>query len=202
MDSHVLYMDVSTSRFKNKVTMLDKDSLDLVANGNSWYTGGTEEYPYVHQRLKKTFTQLHRLVMGLPEGSHVDHKNGNTLDNRAENLRVCSQYENMRNSKVQKNNKVGLKGVTGRVHVSGTGFTASLLVNGKQVHLGTFKNPLDAAYAYDMAALKYYGGFAKTNRMQGLFELDFDELFPASERHKFIEVSLEMQNTYGFEVAA
>ena len=53
---------------------------------------------------------LHRFLTDCPQGMVVDHINGNTLDNRRENLRVCTQKENVRNQhKLAKNNKSGYR---------------------------------------------------------------------------------------------
>ena len=54
---------------------------------------------------------IHRLVMGNPKGMQVDHINGDTLDNRKENLRVCTRSQNMQNKKLHSHSKTGYKGV-------------------------------------------------------------------------------------------
>ena len=55
---------------------------------NSFYVK-TSKYPY----------SLHRVIMDCPKGFVVDHINHNTLDNRKENLRICTHAENMQNRK-------------------------------------------------------------------------------------------------------
>jgi hypothetical protein len=103
---------------------------------------------------------MHRLIMGDPPGKEIDHINGNTLDNRRSNLRVCSRLENSRNRGVQKNCKSKFKGVYLRER--GT-WRAQIKVNKKRIHLGDFSSASKAAKAYDEAALQYFGEFAVLN---------------------------------------
>lgn len=98
--------------------------------------------------------------MDAPDGMHVDHINGDGLDNRRENLRVCSPMQNLWNSKKQTNTS-GFKGVTKRA--SDKAFIARIRVNYKLISLGSFADPIDAAKAYDAAARAHFGEFARTN---------------------------------------
>jgi hypothetical protein len=92
-------------------------------------------------------------------GQSVDHENGNGLDNRKDNLRLRSQAENCRNKNIHYNSKTGFKGVLRRRQA----FTASIRFGGRLINLGSFDNAQDAAKAYDQAAIRYYGQFARTN---------------------------------------
>lgn len=103
---------------------------------------------------------MHRLVMNFPK-AFVDHKDGNGLNNVKSNLRECTPTENNRNCQVAKNSYVGYKGV--RFHKRDKLFFASIGVNYKRIHLGYFKKAEDAAIAYNEAAKKYFGDFAKLN---------------------------------------
>jgi hypothetical protein len=102
---------------------------------------------------------LHREVVGATRGQIVDHINGDTLDNRAENLRICTNAENLRNRGKTKANKSGYKGV----YKNKTGWVAQITVNFKCTHLGTFETAALAGAAYDAAARRVHGAFAKTN---------------------------------------
>lgn len=102
---------------------------------------------------------MHRLIIGAKRGQMVDHKDGNGLNNTLSNLRLCSHIQNCMNS-ASRGNKTGYKGVT-LLH-SGK-FVAGIKHNGKTIHLGTFILVKDAALAYDDAARKYFGEFARTN---------------------------------------
>lgn len=104
------------------------------------------------------YDYLHRLICpGLGVGDHID---GDKMNCRRNNLRVCSQKNNTRNSAAPLSNTTGFKGVgskrPGRFH-------ARIMVDRKSIHLGTFGTATDAARAYDTAAIKYFGEFARLN---------------------------------------
>ena len=101
---------------------------------------------------------LHRLVVGAPAGMEVDHINGDKLDNRRANLRVCSRAENMRNRRSPKQD-AGQKGV----HRAGAAWEARIGVASEHIHLGCFSTPEAAAFAYDEAARRLHGEFASVN---------------------------------------
>lgn len=103
---------------------------------------------------------LHRVILGAAAGTIVDHINGNPLDNRRENLRLCSHAENMRNRKVHKNNKLGVKGVHQRRGKNG--FCAEIRINGRKLRLGTYMTPEEAHQAYAKASRELHGAFGRT----------------------------------------
>jgi len=104
---------------------------------------------------------LHREIMNEPKGLLVDHHNGNSLDNRMANLRTATWAQNNQNRKKQQNTSSKYKGVSFNKRYKK--FGAYIRVNGKNLYLGWFLNEIDAARAYDAAAMKYYGDFAKVN---------------------------------------
>ena len=113
---------------------------------------------------------LSRLIMGEPKGMLVDHVNGDTLDNRRSNLRVCSKGENGRNRKVaSKNNTSGFKGVSCRkkgpdmINEWSRPWQAYINHDKKRHHLGMFATAEEAARAYDAKALELHGEFARLN---------------------------------------
>ena len=107
---------------------------------------------------------LHRFLLSAPIDVEVDHVNGNTLDNRRSNLRLCTRSENARNSR-------GLLVVNGKpassvykgVSLCHGKYVARIVMDGKEKHLGRFTSPLAAALAYDRAARKHHREFARTN---------------------------------------
>lgn len=107
---------------------------------------------------------MHRAIMNAPAGTVVDHKNHATLDNRKENLRLCTQGENMRNMRSGPN-KHGFRGIA---RSSPNRFSASICISGKSKYLGMFLTAEDAARAYDRAALDHFGEFAKLNFPGGI----------------------------------
>ena len=106
--------------------------------------------------------KMHRLIMGFPK-SGIDHKNGNKLDNRIANLRICSQKENQANSKKGKNNTSGFKGVSW--DKSRKKWRAYLTKNYKQQFIGRFDDKKEAAKAYNNRARKEFGNFCKLNKV-------------------------------------
>ena len=110
---------------------------------------------------------LHRQILGVVDPKlQVDHINGNILDNRRSNLRICSIRLNTRNRCKPVNNKSGYKGVMWRVRSQR--FEAKIKVDGKQIHLGSFTSIIEAAEAYDKGAVEHFGEFARTNKDLGL----------------------------------
>ncbi len=110
---------------------------------------------------KEKEVDMARQIMNCPDGLEVDHINGDLLDNRKCNLRICTHQENMRNRRLQKNNTTGYRGVS---YASRDGiYTAQIYLNRKCIRLGRFKTPDAAAIAYNDAAKIHYGEFAKLN---------------------------------------
>lgn len=102
---------------------------------------------------------LHREIMCPPPGFHVDHINGDGLDNRRANLRLATCAENTRNRRLPRNNSSGFKGVT--ASRTGGRWVAQIGVNGRQTYLGSFETPEAAHAAYCEAAASKYGAFAR-----------------------------------------
>jgi hypothetical protein len=108
----------------------------------------------------KTHQTLHAQLMGAERGREVDHINGDTLDNRRSNLRICGHLENgcnLRKWSTPTTSKY--KGVSSRQGK----WRAYISPKGRQKHLGTFDSEIEAAKAYDEAAKKLFGNFACLN---------------------------------------
>lgn len=140
----------------------DEDAPALL--GRSWHTARRRSRIYaVHASSGKLGARrcvfMHRVILDAPETSIVDHINGDCLDNRRVNLRLCSIAENARNVLARANNKSGFKGVDafrGR-------FRATIGINGAKRFIGHFDTAEDAAHAYDEAATRLFGAFACLN---------------------------------------
>lgn len=91
----------------------------------------------------------------------LDHRNGIKDDNRIGNLRLATKQQNAANSKVRSDNTSGFKGVTLNKRVGR--WVAQICVMGENIYLGYFDDSQDAARAYDVAARKHFGRFARTN---------------------------------------
>lgn len=103
---------------------------------------------------------MHREIMRAPKGTQVDHEDGDGLNNRRRNLRFSTFSQNNHNRGPYKRNTSGFKGVSWSS--SKKRWEAHIQVAGKHLHLGRFRNKLDAAKAYEVAAKKYLGEFART----------------------------------------
>lgn len=117
---------------------------------SSWRFNGTAGTHY-----------LHRMIMNAPARMEVDHTNHNKLDNRKENLRVCTRSQNARNTHKHVGNTSGYKGVS--IDSSRNKWQAHIKVEGRRINLGRFDDVLLAAKTYDLAAKKYFGEFAVLN---------------------------------------
>jgi hypothetical protein len=105
------------------------------------------------------FTMMHHLI--LSDNGMFDHINGNPLDNRRSNLRPATHAQNMRNRKTHKNNKCGYKGVYW-AKAKGK-WRVRINFEKRRYHIGEFSDLESAARAYDEAALKFHGEFARLN---------------------------------------
>lgn len=105
-----------------------------------------------------TTIRLHNFLTGWP---FVDHINGNGLDNRRCNLRPADKTTNGQNRTRTCANTSGYKGVTW--HKQGRKWAAQLQATGRRIHLGLFDSKIAAALAYDDAARRHFGEFARLN---------------------------------------
>lgn len=109
------------------------------------------------------YGRLHRYLLGAKVGEMVDHINGDKLDNRRANLRIATNSQNQANRRANRGTSK-FKGVCRqRRPTSKDVWVARIVVEGRQMHLGSFDAEIDAARAYDAAATKFFGQFAHPN---------------------------------------
>jgi hypothetical protein len=120
---------------------------------NGYVTSGADNLAIHHVILGVSFTKLHE----------VDHRDGNKLDNRKNNLRIGNRSQNSANKKLYCTNTSGFKGVT--YCKQNCKWRAQITVNYKNKNLGYFTDILDAARAYNTAAKSAFGEFARLNEV-------------------------------------
>jgi hypothetical protein len=133
-----------------------------IVNAHIWYINTVNGKKYWASNIivngKKTIIRLHSIIMNPATGMVVDHINGDTLDNRRENLRVCLQSQNIMNSIIRKDNKTGVKGVT--YIKSSKKYRVRIVANKICYNVGCYSTIEDAAIARETAALLYHGEYA------------------------------------------
>lgn len=135
----------------------DKDYKYLMC----WKWHPCQGYPYTKENGKSIY--MHRKILRRTKAPRIDHENGNKLDNRRRNLRPSTVSQNSINCKLYRTNKTGYRGVS--KHSNGRLLRVRLMVNQKEIFIGLF--PIDkekqAAQAYNKAAKKHFGKFARLN---------------------------------------
>ena len=149
---------------KGQVAIVDEEDADLALL--NWYCANG----YAVRRTPGDNGKLiwmHRVILArilrreLRPGEQVDHINGDKTDNRRENLRLATNAQNGANKSKQKGTSSEYKGVCW--HKATKKWRAQIGVDWKLIHLGYFTDEMDAASAYDEAAMEYFGEFAKLN---------------------------------------
>lgn len=137
--------------------LVDDADLELVSQYTWWlHNGYARTDKQVNGKRRHIF--MHKLILEeLPKGMVRDHANGNRLDNRRSNLRVCTQQQNSRNAA-----GYGPSGFRG-VSKYGDKWRAYISLNGKRLYLGLYDDPKEGAEAYNKAALQHFGEFARLN---------------------------------------
>ena len=154
---------------QDRVALVDAEDFSRLINRN-WscaHGGGCRRYPravsWVGRKDGKTIPRLamERVILKVPPWMHIDHINGNTLDNRKCNLRWATNSQNMMNRQTV----WGVSKYLGVAKARGGKWKAAIKGNGKYVYLGIFEKEIDAAKAYNHAAKKYFGEFASPNEV-------------------------------------
>lgn len=144
---------------KSKGLLHDPEDEDMLLQHfwtvNEFSAGDYRAYTTVDTKI----LYIHRFILFVTETTMmVDHKNGNPLDNRRSNLRIATNQQNCMNQKVRKGSKY--KGVS---KLPSGRYRARVTVDGYHQNIGVFNTPELAALAYNEAAIKQYGQFARLN---------------------------------------
>lgn len=140
---------------KNHVVLASPEDKDVLSLG--WTVG---KLGYAMRRKG----YLHRAIFGDEiNGLVVDHKNGNKLDNRRNNLRACTHQQNICNQKLRADSTSGFKGVSW--DKKRQKWRAYIRLHGKHKSVGRYADKLEAAAAYNREAKRVYGEFARLNEL-------------------------------------
>lgn len=147
--------------------IVDDDDFERLSK-IKWYFGQNRVRRTIESEGYRGTQFMHSVVMGeeLKKGFVIDHINGNTLDNRKENLRICTFGQNQMNRFCKKNKKTSrYKGVFSESRTKAITWRARIVCNKKAVHLGTFKTEIEAAGEYNNAAKRLFGEYARLNNV-------------------------------------
>lgn len=142
---------------QGQTALIDDEDFESVSKHHWHYDNGYALTNMLQENGKRSTVRLHQFIMKPAKGIQVDHRNGLGTDCQRHNLRIATPLENSRNKAAL--GATGLKGV----HFNGKWIRSRIKVEGKTIHLGYFKNIIDAAKAYDKAAKEYFGEFARLN---------------------------------------
>ena len=152
-------MIIKTSNRVPEDVIIDDEDYPIV-KAYKWYKYASCRYVAAHVNNKTI--KIHRLVMGVSDGQSVDHINGDRMDNRKSNLRICSHASNMKNRKPNKDGASNYKGV---VVLPNGRFRAKINSDGVRYNLGVYPTERDAVVAYNAAAKVLHGEFAYMNEL-------------------------------------
>lgn len=153
-EAHIIIMNANKKEVAR--TIVDIADVEKVA-GHKWYL---HNYGYVVTLVGRSEQLLmHRLLMQPPDDMQIDHIDGNPLDNRRCNMRICTNQQNSWNSKISTRNKSGIKGVS--FDKRSNKWRARIHLNGKDVHLGYFNDVDEAKKARKQAEIKYFKEFRR-----------------------------------------
>jgi hypothetical protein len=122
---------------QGKFAIVDDDDFEKV-NSHKWCIKKTTHNLYAKRALNGKTISMHQIILEPQVGYIVDHINGNGLDNRKENLRLCTHSENMKNIKVRKDNSSGVRGVSW--NKTAKKWHCQIQNNGKKIYLGLYKD--------------------------------------------------------------
>jgi hypothetical protein len=144
---------------QGRVALVDDEDFEMLSQWK--WSGVRDVHRFDSPGHSPRLHSMHRFIMGAGPGVEVDHINGNPLDNRRCNLRLCTSSQNGANQGIGSRNSSGFKGVSWSA--ARRKWQAHIKVRRVSTYLGLFLLAEDAAAAYDSAARVHFGEFARLN---------------------------------------
>lgn len=143
------------------ISACDKERLDAY----TWHISPGRTTTYARRSVWKNGKTkplyMHRFILSAQPGTAVDHIDGNGLNNSRSNIRLATPSQNAANQRPTRQGSSSYKGVSW--DKARNKWVAQIHVNKKHIQLGRFKSEVEAAQAYDAAALNYFGEYACFN---------------------------------------
>jgi hypothetical protein len=150
-------------------TIVDAEDYNKVKN--YCWCNDSKNYAIARPKGKSTTIKLHRLLFDFPKGMEIDHKDGNGLNNRRNNLRLCNRPKNGKNKGMDARNTSGYCGAS-KNYGEGNKWRSRIYSDGKEYLLGVYYDIIDAAYAYEIASKILHKNWGRTNQDLGLLNLE------------------------------
>lgn len=155
---------------KGYKALVDDEDYSAV-NEYTWYVFFSASNIYAKtfiklENNKRKSLFMHQLVYELSgqiasNSHHIDHKDCNGLNNCRTNIRQASYQNNQANSRKMSKSSSVYKGVS--FSKTRNKWEAYIKVNKIKINLGRFSDEREAANSYNIAAMKYFGEFARIN---------------------------------------
>jgi HNH endonuclease len=169
-------MEINLTYKEDTIVVLIDPNFEYLFSLYKWYPHKIKERFYIQRTIELPRTGdkkrhrrtvfLHREIMGVLDSKHyIDHVNGNTLDNRLINMRICDARNNTLNSKAKRRHKVGYKGVYFDKRKKQPWYV-QLWVRGGVYSKSGFRTRNEAALYYNQLAREHFGEFAYLNEVQ------------------------------------
>jgi len=152
---------------QGKCTIVDTEDYDWLAQ-HKWYSHRQRNGDWYAVRNKcengkKICISMHREILQPPPDMETDHRDGNGLNNQRSNLRVATTAQNQHNRRLQKEGTSHFKGVCW--HRAANKWCARVTIEYQTIWLGLFQSEIEAAVAYNRAALELFGEYACVNKI-------------------------------------
>jgi hypothetical protein len=153
MLSEDLKMESEIVLTQGKVAIIDDEDFGRLSD-NKWHAAKNRNIWYARTSISGRIVPMHRLILNYSGEYPIDHINGDGLDNRKSNIRICSHSENQRNRHVFRNKSSSYRGVY--LQKKCGNWIAMITVMGTRKYLGSFDSEEAAYNAYLLAASKYF----------------------------------------------